>query len=155
MRGARAAADDRVRDGQAGGRRGTRRLGQGDARAALPTRPAPAARGAAIAFPRYDADVHAELAREALYGDLGDLPDSVHGMAVLFALDRPAPRTSCALRAAARPRTARSLRRVERGLRRGALREDVDGPFVDWVRGLEIDRFGVPVPDPTCSSGCR
>ena len=49
-----------------------------------------AARGARVtpfAFPRYDADVHAELARDALHGRLGDLAGSVHGMAVLFALD--------------------------------------------------------------------
>jgi dTMP kinase len=43
---------------------------------------------ARMAFPRYDFDVHAELARDALYGRLGDLAGSVHGMAVLFALDR-------------------------------------------------------------------
>jgi len=52
-----------------------------------------AARGARVtpfAFPRYDADVHAELARDALHGRLGDLAGSVHGMAVLFALDRRA-----------------------------------------------------------------
>jgi hypothetical protein len=51
------------------------------------------ARGASVArmaFPRYDLDVHAELARDALYGRLGDLASSVHGMAVLFALDRRA-----------------------------------------------------------------
>ncbi|MGH3999459.1 MAG: dTMP kinase, partial [Pseudonocardiaceae bacterium] len=48
-------------------------------------------RGASVgrmAFPRYDIDVHADLVRDALYGQLGDLADSVHGMAVLFALDR-------------------------------------------------------------------
>src|SRR5918996_3546776 len=52
-----------------------------------------AARGAQVAryaFPRYDSDVHAELAREALYGRHGDLAASVHGMALLFALDRRA-----------------------------------------------------------------
>ena len=48
------------------------------------------ARVARFAFPRYDADVHAELAREALYGRHGDLAASVHGMALLFALDRRA-----------------------------------------------------------------
>jgi len=47
-------------------------------------------RVARLAFPRYEADVHAELARDALYGRLGDLAASVHGMAVLFALDRRA-----------------------------------------------------------------
>ena len=46
------------------------------------------ARTTTVASPRYDADVHAQLARDALHGRLGDLRDSVHGMAVLFALDR-------------------------------------------------------------------
>src|SRR5205823_5783544 len=43
---------------------------------------------ARAAFPRYDADVHAQLVAEALHGAHGDLAGSVHGMAVLFALDR-------------------------------------------------------------------
>ena len=43
-----------------------------------------------FAFPRYTEDVHAELVRDALYGRMGDLAGSVHGMAVLFALDRRA-----------------------------------------------------------------
>ncbi|MGH3631055.1 MAG: dTMP kinase, partial [Sciscionella sp.] len=45
---------------------------------------------AQCAFPRYGSDIHAELARDALRGSLGDLVGSVHGMAVLFALDRRA-----------------------------------------------------------------
>jgi dTMP kinase len=103
---------------------------------------------ARIGFPRYDTDVHADLVRDALYGRLGDLADSVHGMAVLFALDRR--------------EAAEQLRELRRGydvvlLDRyvasnaayGAARlhEDAAGPFVEWVRGLEVDRFGVPVPD--------
>jgi dTMP kinase len=97
---------------------------------------------ARMAFPRYDVDVHADLVR------LGDLADSVHGMAVLFALDR---------RDAADQ--LRALRRcydvvlLDRYLASNAaygaarLHEGADGPFVEWVRGLEVDRFGVPVPD--------
>src|SRR5204862_5655602 len=53
---------------------------------------------ARFAFPRYTEDVHAELVRDALYGRMGDLAGSVHGMAVLFALDRRA--AAPALRAA-------------------------------------------------------
>ena len=56
------------------------------------------ARVARFAFPRYTEDVHAELVRDALYGRMGDLAASVHGMAVLFALDRRA--AAPALRAA-------------------------------------------------------
>jgi dTMP kinase len=101
-----------------------------------------------MAFPRYDLDVHAELARDALYGRLGDLASSVHGMAVLFALDRRA--------AAEQLRTLRCGhdvvlldRYVASNAAYGAARlhEDAQGPFVEWLRGLEVDRFGVPVPD--------
>jgi dTMP kinase len=103
---------------------------------------------ARMAFPRYDLDVHAELARDALYGRLGDLAGSVHGMAVLFALDRRA--------AAEQLRTLRCGhdvvlldRYVASNAAYGAARlhEDAQGPFVEWLRGLEVDRFGVPVPD--------
>ena len=49
------------------------------------------ARSATLAFPRYAADVHAELlARRPATGGSATSPDSVHGMAVLFALDRRA-----------------------------------------------------------------
>lgn len=103
---------------------------------------------ARMAFPRYDVDVHAELARDALYGRLGDLAGSVHGMAVLFALDRRD--------AAGRLRELRADhdvvlldRYIASNAAYGAARlhEDAGGRFVSWVRALEVDRFDVPVPD--------
>ncbi|MGA9312735.1 MAG: dTMP kinase [Pseudonocardiaceae bacterium] len=103
---------------------------------------------ARIAFPRYDLDVHAELARDALYGRLGDLASSVHGMAVLFALDRRAAAEQ--LRAL---RCGHDVVLLDRYVASNAaygaarLHEDAQGPFVDWLRGLEVDRFGLPVPD--------
>lgn len=110
-----------------------------------------AERGASVArmaFPRYDTDVHAALVRDALYGRLGDLGDSVHGMAVLFALDRrDAADELRALRA------DHDLVLLDRYVASNAaygaarLHQDADGEFAEWVRGLEIDRFGVPVPD--------
>ena len=106
------------------------------------------ARTATLAFPRYDADVHAELVRDALHGRVGDLADSVHGMAVLFALDRRA--AADALRAST---TENDLVLVDRYVASNAaygaarLHQDAAGEFVAWVRGLEVDRFGVPVPD--------
>ncbi|MGH3941701.1 MAG: dTMP kinase [Pseudonocardiaceae bacterium] len=109
------------------------------------------ARGASVArmaFPRYDTNVHAELVRDALYGRLGDLTDSIHGMAVLFALDRrDAAEELCALRA--RHDVVLLDRYVASNAAYGAARlhEDADGPFVGWLRALEVDRFGVPVPD--------
>jgi dTMP kinase len=108
-----------------------------------------AARGASVArlaFPRYGADVHAELVRDALFGRAGDLGDSVHGMALLFALDRRAAATE--LRA-----DRHDVLLVDRYIASNAaygaarLHEDASGGFVEWVRATEVDRFGVPAPD--------
>jgi dTMP kinase len=103
---------------------------------------------ARFAFPRYTDDVHAELARDALYGRMGDLAASVHGMAVLFALDRrdAAP----ALRAALETHdVVLADRYVASNAAYGAARlhEDASGGLVSWVRELEIERFAIPVPD--------
>lgn len=105
-------------------------------------------RVARFAFPRYDEDVHAELVRDALYGRLGDLGASVHGMAVLFALDRraAAPLIREAL-------ATHAVVLVDRYVASNAayhaarLHEDAAGGIVAWVRELEIDRFAIPVPD--------
>lgn len=108
------------------------------------------AHGASVtttAFPRYDDDVHAELARDALYGRMGDLASSVHAMAVLFALDRRA--AAAGLRAAL---AAHDVVLVDRYVASNAaysaarLGQDAGGEVVGWVRALEIDRFGIPVP---------
>lgn len=101
-----------------------------------------------MAFPRYGTDVHADLARDALYGRLGDLAGSVHAMAVLFALDRRDAADE--LRALRRHHDVVLLDRyVASNAAYGAARlhEDADGAFVEWVRGLEVDRFSAPVPD--------
>jgi dTMP kinase len=110
-----------------------------------------AERGASVgrlAFPRYGTDVHADLVKDALHGRLGDLADSVHGMAMLFALDRQA----------AAPVIEHDLashdvllldRYVASNAAYGAARlhQDAGGEFVGWVKSIEIDRFGLPVPD--------
>jgi len=106
------------------------------------------ARATDVAFPRYDADVHAELAPDALHGRLGDLVDSVHAMAVLFALDRRAAADD--LRKAL---AGHDLVLVDRYVASNAaygaarLHQDASGEFVSWVHDLEIGRFGLPVPD--------
>ena len=103
---------------------------------------------ARFAFPRYADDVHAELARDALYGRMGDLPASVHGMAVLFALDRRG--AAPALRAALDTHDVVLVDRyVASNAAYGAARlhEDAAGALVAWVRELEIERFAIPVPD--------
>ena len=105
-------------------------------------------RVARFAFPRYTEDVHAELVRDALYGRMGDLASSVHGMAVLFALDRRAAAPRCAPRSPTHD-VVLVDRYVASNAAYGAARlhEDAAGAFVAWVRALEIERFGIPVPD--------
>lgn len=104
---------------------------------------------ATMAFPRYGVDVHADLVREALYGRLGDLSDSVYATAVLFALDRRA--AAHEIRALLDAHDVVLLDRyVTSNAAYGSAR--LGGPdrptdFSEWVRALEIDRFGVPVPD--------
>jgi dTMP kinase len=103
---------------------------------------------ARFAFPRYDTDVHAELVADALHGRLGDLGESVHGMAVLFALDRRDAADE--LRAAlARVDVVLLDRYVASNAAYGAARlwQDAEGEFVAWVQELELGRFRLPVPD--------
>lgn len=100
------------------------------------------------AFPRYGQDVHADLIREGLHGRLGPLGDEVHGMAVLYALDRHG--AAADLREALRDNDVVLLDRyVASNAAFGAARlhQDAHGEFVDWVVALEIDRLGLPVPD--------
>jgi dTMP kinase len=108
-------------------------------------------RGAKVAqhaFPRYGEDVHADLVSDALHGRLGDVADSVHGMAVLFALDRYGARD--ALR---RDIEDFDVVLVDRYIASNAayqaarLHQDETGEVVSWVRDLEVGRFGLPVPD--------
>ncbi|WP_199432469.1 dTMP kinase [Qaidamihabitans albus] len=103
---------------------------------------------ATLAFPRYGAGVHADLVREALYGEHGDLGDSVYGMGLLYALDRR--EAAAGIRADLRAHDVLLLDRyVASNAAYGAarLRQAADGEFVEWVRLLEIERFGLPVPD--------
>jgi dTMP kinase len=104
---------------------------------------------ATMAFPRYGIDVHADLVRDALYGRLGDLADSVYGPALLFALDRRA--------AAPEIRELRAHhdvllldRYVASNAAYGSARlggPEAESGFAGWVSALEIDRFRVPLPD--------
>jgi dTMP kinase len=109
------------------------------------------ARGASVAglgFPRYGDSAPADLARDALHGGLGDLADSVYGMAVLFALDRLGAREQLE-----ELRDRHDVVLVDRYIASNAaygaarLRQDIDGGFVAWLRALEVDRLALPVPD--------
>lgn len=102
-----------------------------------------------MAFPRYGVDVHADLVQDALYGRLGDLSESVYGPALLFALDRRAAAGEIRELLAANDVVLLD-RYVTSNAAYGSARlggPDVDTGFADWVRELEVDRFGVPVPD--------
>jgi dTMP kinase len=101
-----------------------------------------------LAFPRYGKSVHADLVQEALHRGHGDLADSVFGMGLLYALDRSGAAED--IRAdRARYDVVLLDRYVASNAAYGAarLRQDARGDFVRWVRELEIDRFGLPVPD--------
>jgi dTMP kinase len=100
-----------------------------------------------MAFPRYGRSVHADLVREALHGAHGDLAGSVYGMGLLYALDRRDAAED--LRAGLNLYDVVLLDRyVASNAAYGAarLRQDAHGEFARWVRELEIDRFGLPVP---------
>ncbi|KOV79914.1 thymidylate kinase [Nocardia sp. NRRL S-836] len=100
------------------------------------------------AFPRYGLSVHADLVRDALYGNIGDLSDSVYGMAVLYALDRRGAADEIR-----RDLAEHDVVLLDRYVASSAaysaarLHQDEHGEFVRWVRELEIERFGLPVPD--------
>ena len=104
-------------------------------------------RVARLAFPRYGVDVHADRVRDGLHGRLGPFGDEVYGMAMLYALDRRGAADD--LRAALDTHDFVLLDRyVASNAAFGAARlhQDARGEFVRWVRGIEIDRFGLPVP---------
>ncbi|WP_040517541.1 dTMP kinase [Gordonia aichiensis] len=108
-------------------------------------------RGAAVStftFPRYGASVVADIASEALHGEHGDLSESVHAMALLFALDRADAATQ--IRSALAENDVVILDRYvasNAAYSAGRLRQDASGDVVTWVTDLEFGRFDVPVPD--------
>ncbi|MEO5833417.1 MAG: dTMP kinase [Nakamurella sp.] len=106
-------------------------------------------RVARLAFPRYADSIYAELVRDTLYGRMGDLSDSVHGPALLFALDRRDAAEEIRDLLAGHDIVLLD-RYVASNAAYGAARlgaPATPNDFPEWVRSLEIDRFGVPVPD--------
>jgi dTMP kinase len=102
---------------------------------------------ARLAFPRYGESVHADLVREGLHGRLGGFGHEVYGMAMLYALDRHGAAER--IRAAVAANDVVLLDRyVASNAAFGAARlhQDARGEFVEWVRALEIERLGLPVP---------
>lgn len=101
-----------------------------------------------MAFPRYGVSVYADLLREALHGAHGDLASSVYGMGTLYALDRRQAHAEL-LRLRAEHDVVLLDRYVASNAAYQAARlgEGAEGAVVEWVRRLEIERFGLPVPD--------
>lgn len=97
-----------------------------------------------LAFPRYEDSVHAQLAQEALYGRMGDLSDSIYGMATLFALDRRGAKHQ--LQAGAVGDGILLLDRyVASNAAYSMARAQNDG-LADWVTALEFGKLGLPRP---------
>ncbi|MBC2682101.1 dTMP kinase [Corynebacterium anserum] len=113
---------------------------------------------ARLAFPRYEHSTPAHLAQEALYQRMGDLTDSIYGMATLFALDRHDVADELAeldgdgyvvlLDRYTASNAAYSVARqtVRDGTKTGSD-SLAEHPIVDWVASLEFGHLGVPVPD--------
>ncbi|WP_448858835.1 dTMP kinase [Corynebacterium propinquum] len=110
-----------------------------------------------LAFPDYDNSIHAQLAREALYGRMGDLSDSPYAMATLFALDRAASRdTLWQYHAGHHADAADNARRsdavliLDRYVASSAAyswARTGEQAVTDWVAELEFGRLGLPKPD--------
>jgi dTMP kinase len=103
---------------------------------------------ASLAFPRYHHSVPADLAAEALHGAHGDLAQSVHAMAVLFALDRAGAREEIEHLCAAYDVVILDRYVASNAAYSAArLHQGADGEVVSWVRELEYDRLKLPAPD--------
>ena len=99
---------------------------------------------ATLTFPLYDTSIHAQLAARALHGQMGDLVDSAHGMATLFALDRYGAREVLD-RYADSDEVLLLDRYVASNAAYTAARLKDNAAF-DWVYDLEFGQLGLPVP---------
>lgn len=95
-----------------------------------------------IAFPRYGCSIHAQLAAKALHGQMGDLTDSIYGMATMFALDRFEAKDELCnfdgvllLDRYVASNAAYSTARLQ------------NDSIADWVYELEFETLGLPLPD--------
>lgn len=101
-----------------------------------------------LAFPRYDESVHAQLARDALHGRMGDLTDSAFGMATLFALDRHGAKQL--LDGFAGSTGTDRIIVLDRYVASNAAYTSArtgDPAAVKWVHDLEFEKLGLPKPD--------
>lgn len=100
---------------------------------------------ARVGFPRYEESVHAQLAQAALYGQMGDLLDSIHGMATMFALDRAEIAVDLAGFSA-----DGYVVLLDRFVASNAAYSTArlgSAEAADWVHDLEFGTLGSPLPD--------
>lgn len=109
-----------------------------------------------LGFPRYEHSITAQLAQEALNQRMGDLTDSIFGMATLFALDRHDVADDLAeldddgyvilLDRYSASNAAYSAARMS--MRENTQPGDLaTHDIVEWVSRLEFRSLGIPVPD--------
>lgn len=101
---------------------------------------------ATMSFPRYNESLHAQLAADALHGKMGDLTESAHGMAVMFALDRYGAKEELGLWAA----SISDVLLLDRYVASNAAYTSARTGRIDdraWVAELEFGRLGLPRPD--------
>ncbi|WP_087116071.1 dTMP kinase [Corynebacterium urinipleomorphum] len=101
---------------------------------------------ATMSFPRYNESLHAQLAADALHGKMGDLTDSAHGMATLFALDRYGVVGELRQWAS----SPSDVLLLDRYVASNAAYTSARTGRIDdraWVAEFEFDRLGLPRPD--------
>lgn len=97
-----------------------------------------------LAFPRYEESIHAQLAQQALHGKMGDLTDSIYGMATMFALDRYGAKAQIAEYAET---GVLVLDRYVASNAAYSWARSGEKAIADWVADLEFSQLGLPVPD--------
>ncbi|SQG64176.1 thymidylate kinase [Corynebacterium renale] len=106
-----------------------------------------------VSFPQYGKNAPARLVQRALYGKMGDLTESVYGMATMFALDRHAAVDYLNQFAAGGARSHDILlcdRYVASNAAYSMARlHDLDpnGAIATWTKDVEFTELGLPVPD--------
>ncbi|PMC64094.1 thymidylate kinase [Corynebacterium tuscaniense] len=101
---------------------------------------------ATMSFPRYRESIHAQIAAEALHGKMGDLVDSAHGMAVMFALDRAGAGEELRQWAAS-PSDVLLLDRYVASNAAYTSARTSNVADRAWVADLEFEKLGLPRPD--------
>ncbi|QPK83698.1 dTMP kinase [Corynebacterium qintianiae] len=99
-----------------------------------------------LAFPRYAESIHAQLAQDALHGRMGDLVDSAHGMATMFALDRAGAKPLLDVYVNAPGKIIVLDRYVASNAAYTTARTG-DDASLKWVYDLEFGRLALPKPD--------